>query len=74
MRDRKDHFVYSEVVKWVALDRGLRLADKRALPCDRKKWLRERDRNYEEVMTRGWNEKRGAFTQYYGSENLMLRL
>jgi GH15 family glucan-1,4-alpha-glucosidase len=70
MRNRQEHFVYSKVMNWVALDRGLRLADKRALPADRGKWLRERDRIYEEVMTRGWNEKRRAFTQFYGSEDL----
>jgi len=70
MRNRQEHFVYSKVMNWVALDRGLRLADKRALPADRSKWLRERDRIYEEVMTKGWNEKRQAFTQFYGSEDL----
>jgi len=57
-------------MNWVALDRGIRLADKRALPADRVKWIRERDRIYEEVMTQGWNEKRRAFTQFYGSEDL----
>jgi GH15 family glucan-1,4-alpha-glucosidase len=30
----------------------------------------ERDRIYEEVMTRGWTEKCHAFTQWYGSEDL----
>jgi GH15 family glucan-1,4-alpha-glucosidase len=70
MRNRQEHFVYSKVMNWVALDRGLRLADKRALPADRAKWIRERDRIYEEVMSRGWNQKRRAFTQFYGSEDL----
>jgi GH15 family glucan-1,4-alpha-glucosidase len=70
MRNREDHFVYSKAMNWVALDRGQRLADKRALPGDREKWIRERDRIYEEVMTRGWNEKRRAFTQSYGSDDL----
>jgi GH15 family glucan-1,4-alpha-glucosidase len=70
MRNRQEHFVYSKVMNWVALDRGIRLADKRALPADRAKWMRERDHIYEEVMTKGWNEKRGAFTQFYGSEDL----
>jgi GH15 family glucan-1,4-alpha-glucosidase len=32
--------------------------------------MRERDKIYEEVMTKGWNEKRRAFTQFYGSEDL----
>jgi GH15 family glucan-1,4-alpha-glucosidase len=70
MRNREAHFVYSKVMNWVALDRGQRLADKRALPTDRQKWIHERDRIYEEVMARGWNEKRHAFTQSYGSDDL----
>jgi GH15 family glucan-1,4-alpha-glucosidase len=55
---------------WVALDRGIRLADKRSFPGNHERWLRERDLIYEEVMTRGWNEKRRAFTQFYGSDDL----
>jgi GH15 family glucan-1,4-alpha-glucosidase len=70
MRNRDQHFVYSKIMNWVALDRGIRLAEKRAFPADRAKWISERDRIYEEVMTRGWNEKRSAFTQFYGSEDL----
>jgi GH15 family glucan-1,4-alpha-glucosidase len=70
MRNREAHFVYSKVMNWVALDRGQRLADKRALPADRQKWIQERDRIYEEVMARGWNDKRRAFTQSYGSDDL----
>jgi GH15 family glucan-1,4-alpha-glucosidase len=70
MRNREEHFVYSKLMNWVALDRGIRLADKRAFPADRTKWISERDRIYEEVMARGWNEKRRAFTQFYGSGDL----
>ncbi len=70
MRNREEHFVYSKIMNWVALDRGIRLAEKRAFPADRMKWIAERDRIYEEVMTRGWNERRRAFTQFYGSEDL----
>jgi GH15 family glucan-1,4-alpha-glucosidase len=70
MRNREEHFVFSKVMNWVALDRGVRLADKRALPANRPRWIEERDRIYEEVMTAGWNEKRRAFTQFYGSEDL----
>jgi GH15 family glucan-1,4-alpha-glucosidase len=55
---------------WVALDRGLRLADKRSLPADREWWLKVRDQIYEEIMGLGWNAERQAFVQYYGSESL----
>jgi len=70
MRNREEHFVFSKVMNWVALDRGIRLAEKRAFPADLAKWIGERNRIYEEVMTRGWNEKRRTFTQFYGSEDL----
>jgi GH15 family glucan-1,4-alpha-glucosidase len=70
MRNRQENFVYSKVMNWVALDRGVRLAEKRAFPANREKWIQERDRIYEEVMTRGWNGQRHAFTQHYGSEDL----
>jgi GH15 family glucan-1,4-alpha-glucosidase len=70
MRNRQDNFVYSRIMNWVALDRGARLADKRALPTDREKWIHTRDLIYEEVMTSGWNSKRDAFTQTYGSQDL----
>jgi GH15 family glucan-1,4-alpha-glucosidase len=70
MRNREEHFVYSKLMNWVALDRGIRLADKRSFPANRERWIGERDKIYEEVMTKGWNEKRKAFTQFYGSEDL----
>ena len=70
MRNRDEHFTYSKVMNWVALDRGIRLAEKRALPANRAKWIQERDRIYEDVMSHGWNQKRGAFTQFYGSDDL----
>ncbi len=70
MRNRREHFVYSKVMNWVALDRGIRLAEKRSFPSEREKWTRVRDRIYEEILKKGWNDKRKAFTQYYDSEDL----
>jgi GH15 family glucan-1,4-alpha-glucosidase len=55
---------------WVALDRGLRLADKRSFPADRARWLAERDRIDEAVMTRGWCAERAAFVQSFGGTTL----
>src|SRR5258707_10845705 len=55
---------------WVALDRGLRLADKRSLPADRGRWLKARDTIYDEVMQKGWSPERKSFVQSYGSDAL----
>jgi len=70
VRGGLQHFVYSKLMCWVALDRGLRLADKRSFPAPRDRWLQCRDAIYEEILTKGWSEKRQAFVQYYGSEAL----
>ena len=70
IRGGREHFVYSKLMCWVAIDRGLRLADKRSFPADRDKWLKVRDQIYEQIMTQGWNESRQAFVQYYGSDSL----
>ncbi len=67
VRGGRQHFVFSKLMCWVALDRGLRLADKRSFPADRQRWLDTRDAVYEEIMSKGWNEARGAFVQAYGS-------
>jgi GH15 family glucan-1,4-alpha-glucosidase len=68
VRGGPQHFVYSKMMCWVAVDRGLRLADRRSFPADRDHWLRVRDQIYEEVMTHGWNPRRQAFVQHYGSD------
>ena len=70
VRSGRRHFVYSKFMSWVALDRGLRLADKRSLPADRERWLRVRDEIYEEVMAKGWDQRRRTFVQAYGSDAL----
>lgn len=61
---------YSKLMCWVALDRGVRLADKRSFPSDRERWLTVRDQIYEEIMERGWNEELGAFVQSYDGDAL----
>ena len=57
---------------WVAIDRGIRLADKRSLPCpNRSKWMETRDRIYEAVQTRGWNADKGHFSQTFEDKNIL---
>jgi GH15 family glucan-1,4-alpha-glucosidase len=78
-RGGRRHFVYSKLMSWVALDRGLRLADKRSFPADREKWLKVRDEIYEEIMAKGWNSDRESFVQQFGGDaldaaNLMMPL
>ena len=70
IRGKDQPFVYSKVMLWVALDRGIRLAEKRSLPSPSDRWRTVRDRLYEEIMARGWNKSIGAFTQTYDGDSL----
>ncbi|UCH45987.1 MAG: glycoside hydrolase family 15 protein, partial [Nitrospiraceae bacterium] len=70
VRGGEEHFVYSKLMCWVAVDRGLRLADKRSFPADRQRWIAVRDSIYEEIMEKGWNSTREAFVQFFGTDTL----
>src|SRR5271170_3971686 len=59
LTENGQNFTYSKIQLWVALDRALRLADKRNLPCpNRFEWMKVRDTIYEEIMERAWNEEK----------------
>jgi GH15 family glucan-1,4-alpha-glucosidase len=66
---RSEH-THSRVMCWVALDRALRLAEKRSFPAPRERWYATRDEIYREVFTSHWNDRLGAFVQSKGSETL----
>ncbi|KAG9312460.1 glycoside hydrolase family 15 protein [Chiua virens] len=72
VRGNKRHFTYSKIMLWVAIDRGLRLAEKRSLPCpNRNAWLAARDDLYEEIMHKAWNPKLQAFGQCYEETEIL---
>lgn len=72
VRNHQRNFTYSKIMLWVAMDRGLRLAEKRSLPCpNRQKWLETRDKLYEEIMERAWNPEKGFFAQSYEDLNVL---
>ena len=63
------HHVHSKVMCWVALDRGVRLAQARGEEPP-PEWLSSRRRIAIDVLARGWNGRRGAFCAAYDSEDL----
>jgi GH15 family glucan-1,4-alpha-glucosidase len=73
------HFVYSKVMCWVALDRGIRAAQQLHLEADLPRWLLVRDQIRADILTHGYDTTIGAFTQSYGdpaldASNLLLPL
>ncbi len=51
---------------------GLRLADKRSLPCpNRNQWLAARDTIYEDIMHKAWNNEGKYFGQSYEDKDVL---
>jgi GH15 family glucan-1,4-alpha-glucosidase len=69
-RGGRQDFTYGRFQCWVALDRAIRIAQNHGHPADIPRWRDERDRIYAQVHERGYNPKRGAFVQHYGSDVL----
>jgi GH15 family glucan-1,4-alpha-glucosidase len=77
VRGEPQHFLYSKVMCWVALDRAIALAPVLDAEDRVPAWEQARAEIADTVLERGWNTEAGAFTQYFGStaldaSNLML--
>jgi len=70
VRGPSRRFTHSQVMVWVAFDRGVRSAELLGLDGDVERWRELRERVHAEVCTLGWNAELGAFTQYYGGTAL----
>lgn len=76
-RGGEQHYTYSKMMCWVAVDRGIRIADRFRHPYDRDRWHRARSIIHRRITALGWNPRRHAFTQTLGGDTLdaaMLRL
>ena len=69
-RGAQQHFVFSKVWCWVALDRAIKAARALGLPGDVERWKLVRSEIRADVLERGYDADRGAFVQAYGSKNL----
>lgn len=70
VRNEEHEFLYSRVMCWVAVDRGIRLAEKRSFPYDLLRWRSVRDEIYRDVYHNFYDEELGAFVQYRGAKSL----
>jgi alpha,alpha-trehalase len=70
IRGAEQQFLYSKVMCWVALDRAIALSDRLQAQDHVAGWKRTMDEIHETVIREGWSDKAGAFTQYFGSDDL----
>jgi GH15 family glucan-1,4-alpha-glucosidase len=72
VRGGRKHFTHSKMMAWVAFDRAVKLVE----GCDCAgnehflRWQKIRDQIHAEVCERGFNRRKKAFTQFYGSDAL----
>jgi GH15 family glucan-1,4-alpha-glucosidase len=64
------HFVHSKLMCWVAVDRGIKIAEKLGYDANLNRWRQVAGDIRDEILAKGWNEKIGAFTQHYDTEAL----
>jgi alpha,alpha-trehalase len=67
-RDRPRHHTTSKVMCWVALDRGVRLADRLGPRAQPKRWSAARDEIRRYVLERAWSEALGGFAGIVGED------
>jgi len=63
-RGGRKNFLYSRLMCWVAIERAMRMAQRRGLPADLPRWRQTRDAIYRQIMQRGWSVTRRAFVQH----------
>lgn len=69
-RGEPQHFLYSKLMCWVALDRAIHLAERLEAEDRVDMWTKTRDEIKNAILQRGWNDRAQAFTQTFGSEDL----
>jgi alpha,alpha-trehalase len=70
IRGSEQDFLYSKVMCWVALDRAIALSGKIGAADRVAGWQQSADEIRSTVLRAGWSERAGAFTQYFGSDDL----
>jgi GH15 family glucan-1,4-alpha-glucosidase len=55
---------------WAAIDRGIRLAQKRSFPAPLERWYTTRNAIYHDIFKHFWDAKCQAFVQYKGGSTL----
>ena len=60
-------YLYSRLMCWVALDRAVRLAQKRSLPAPMPEWNQTRLEIHASIHAEYWDAERDSFVQYPGA-------
>jgi GH15 family glucan-1,4-alpha-glucosidase len=67
VRGGKKEFLYSRVMCWVALDRAVRMAEKRSFPAPLDRWRQVRGAIHDSGYNEFWSQELQSFVQYKGA-------
>lgn len=70
VRGAPQHFLYSKLMCWVALDRAIAMADTLRAADKVDGWQIAADEIRAQILTKGWSDTVNSFTQAFGSDNL----
>ncbi|HUR14941.1 MAG TPA: glycoside hydrolase family 15 protein [Mycobacteriales bacterium] len=70
VRGPRRQFTHSKVMAWVAADRAVKTVEQFGGPGPVDRWRQLREDIHKEVLEKGWNSDRQAFTQFYGGRGL----
>lgn len=70
IRNSDKHFVFSKVMCWVTMDRGIKIAQLLNMKEYVKRWKKEANRIKLDILENGWNEQLQSFTQTYHETDL----
>jgi GH15 family glucan-1,4-alpha-glucosidase len=72
VRGGRQQFTHSKMMAWLAFDRAIKLVENCGCAAHEHfdRWQKIRDQIHAEVCDRGYNPKKKAFTQVYGSDAL----
>ena len=68
VRSEPSHFVHSKVMCWVALDRGIALAETNDWEAPIAEWRETREDIKRTILDRGYDDRQGTFVQSFGSD------
>lgn len=70
VRGGRQHFLFSRLMCWVAIDRGIRLARRRSLPAPFDRWHAVRTDIYHDIFANFWDPEQQAFVQRKDAKTL----
>jgi GH15 family glucan-1,4-alpha-glucosidase len=70
VRGASRQFTHSKLMAWVAFDRAVQAVERFGRDGPAERWRAIADEIHREVCARGFSQRRGAFTQSYGSDDL----